>query len=595
MSNPFVPPKLDTPPRWPRRVWPGAVVLAVVLAMLLVPPFVIERWSAQYLMMMVTPVIAIAGAMVWWSRLAGVSRADRWAVIACFVIPFGILAGELAVQGIPPMAPAVYGVPFVLALWVGWLVVSVPFGPAVRRPGVFVAILVGWAAVACVRLESTDSHMVPELAWRWTPKPEDAFAVIKGQRQTAETKAGTIEVKPGDWAEFRGPNRDNRLTGVNLDPKRFGQAKELWKVPIGPGWGSFAVVGDRLFTMEQQGGNEAVVCLDADTGKLVWEHTYPAKFTDQNAGVGPRSTPTVSGGRVYSTGATGKLTCLDAATGKEIWTKDYAADADGWRPTTWWGYASAPLVRHGLAIVFTGNGKKGKGTTAFDADTGKVVWQAGKGYHGYSSAQMLTFAGVEQVLMASNYGIEAFDPKTGAVLWEHEWLQAQGNRTAQPAILGDGELLLGTGVGFLASRRLKVMKTDAGWQVQKVWQSVQPSPYYNDGVVHAGHYFGFSGAKFDCIDMADGQEKWSAGTRYGNGQVLLLADQNLLLISQERKSLTDDRVSVFLVEANPEEFVPVAELPTIRGKTWNQPVIAHGRHGRSWPAELARVVRVVDR
>lgn len=575
MTNPFVPPAVDEERRsWPVRFWPGVLVVAVMLAMLFVPSRFIERTSLLLVLFMLGPVFGVIGTLIWWIGFSRVPWADRLALPGLFLVPLGCFIAESVVSGLMPLAPLVYGMPLVLTLWSGWLLLSVPLPDRIRHVGVYASVLIGWVAFGLVRVEQTDADLVPNLTWRWNPRPEDAFSAMKDQRGKTVGNTSPIEVKVDDWAEFRGPNRDNTLTGVNLNAKRFAEAKELWKVPIGPGWGSFSVVGDRLFTQEQQAGNEAIVCLDANSGKQVWEHVYPAKFTEQIAGAGPRSTPMIHNGRVYATGATGKLKCLDAASGKEVWTADFVADAEGVLSN--WGFASSPLVLHGKVIVFTGGGKKGKGTTAFDAETGKVAWQAGKGWHGYSSAQTVSFSGVEQVLMASNYGLESFDPKSGKVLWEHEWLQAQGNRTTQPTIIGDGEVLLGTGIGFLATRRLKVTKSESGWDVQKVWESRRLSPYFNDGVTHKGYYYGFSGETFHCIDLTDGQEKWSVGAKYGNGQVLLLADQGLLVVSQAKRSL-DDIGSVFLLETNPEDHTELASFPSIKGKTWNHPVIAHSR------------------
>jgi outer membrane protein assembly factor BamB len=575
---------LENSRTWPVRVWPGLVIVAVMLLMLFVPPFFIERTKLLFDLLLLAPVFGMAAGLLWWLRYSRAPRFDRIGVTLLFLVPFLLFATELAVAGVRPMGPLIYGVPAVLTLWVAWLILSRPLPWGIQRFGLYAVVLLGWLGFATLRVEQTDADLVPNLTWRWLARPEDAFASRKAERGSAETKPtaangennaaqNAIRVNPGDWAEFRGPNRDNRLTGVNLDVTRFPKAKQLWKVPIGPGWGSFSVVGDRLFTQEQQGESEAIICLDANSGKQIWEHTYTAKFTEQIAGAGPRSTPTVHEGRVYSVGATGMLKCLEAATGSEVWTVGMIAAANAVRVE--WGFACSPLVTDGLVIVCTNAGATNKGLTAFDAKTGKVAWQAGQCTHGYSSAQKVSIGGVEQVLLASNYGLESFEPKTGRVLWEHEWFSS-GNRTTQPVVIGDGEFLLGTGVGILATRRLKVTKSETGWDVQKVWETRRMSPYYNDGVAYKGHYYGFSGNTFHCVDLADGQEKWSAGAKYGNGQVLLLADQGLLVVSQAKRSLTEVG-SVFVLEANPEDHTELANLPTIQGKTWNHPSIAHGR------------------
>lgn len=579
MSNPYLPPLLTDRPAFRPRVWPGVALLLVVLAMLLVPPFVpaLERTSTLFMLMMFAPIIGVAGAMLWWAAISRVPAVDRAAVLGLFLTPLILFSAEaVLIHGQAPFAPLIYGVPLVLLLWVGWLAVSLPLSGTARRVGVYTAVALGWLPLALVRVEQTDADLIPQFAWRWDLRPEDR---PRGEREKVDGSTEVVEVKPGDWAEFRGPNRDNVVRGVLLDVDAFGEPKLLWKKEMYPGWGSFAVAGDRLYTMEQQGSREVILCLDANTGKQIGDtHSYPAKFTEAIAGAGPRSTPTVSGGKVYAMGATGILTCLTAADLKPVWTADLVKDAGGVLPM--WGFASSPLVVRGLVIVYTG-GPNGKGVTAFDATDGKVKWQAGEGTHGYSSAQLVTFAGVEQVLMQSNYGVESFDPTTGAILWKSEWKLPQGNRTCQVPILGDGELLLGTGVGVLGTRRLKVTKGSAGaenkdWKVEVAWESNKLSPYFNDGVVYQGHYYGFSGKAFHCVDLSTGKEKWTVGARYGNGQVLLFADQGLLLVSEAKNSLTEVG-SVFLLKATPDDHDELSSFPSIKGKTWNHPSFAHGR------------------
>ena len=271
------------------RVWPGVLLLAGVLALLVVPAFVVERETLQFNLMTAAPLVAVGGALLWWVVVSRVTRFDRLAVSALFLVPLALLVGEQIALGRMPFAPLLYGVPFVLLLWVGWLVLSVPLSGGVRRVGVYVAVLLGWGLFGIVRADQADADLVPLLVWRWTPRAEDAFAA-RGERERVAA-VGAVEVKAGDWAEFRGPKRDGVVRGATLDPDTFASAKQIWKAPIGPGWGSFAVAGDRLYTIEQVGDQEAVVCLDANTGKQVGERsTYrPGSTTPKPASArGPR-------------------------------------------------------------------------------------------------------------------------------------------------------------------------------------------------------------------------------------------------------------------------------------------------------------------
>ena len=150
------------------------------------------------------------------------------------------------------------------------------------------------------------------------------------------------------------------------------------------------------------------------------------------------------------------------------------------------------------------------------------------------------------------------------MLWEHTW---PGDGIVQPALTADGDVLIGTGdaMGGIGMRRLAVARGPDGWTVEERWTSNGLKPYFNDFVVHKGHAYGFDGSILACIDLADGKRKWKGG-RYGNGQLVLLPDQDVLLVLSEEGELA-------LVKATPDKFTEVARIPAIEGKTWNHPVL----------------------
>jgi len=151
------------------------------------------------------------------------------------------------------------------------------------------------------------------------------------------------------------------------------------------------------------------------------------------------------------------------------------------------------------------------------------------------------------------------------VLWKHEW---SGDSIVQPAVLAGGDLLIGSGSGMAGNNgmlRLAVAHEPGGWTVKERWTSTGLKPYFNDFVVHEGHAFGFDGRILACIDLKDGERKWKGG-RYGNGQLILLRDQDLLLVLSEESELA-------LVKATPDQFTELARVPAIEGKTWNHPVL----------------------
>jgi outer membrane protein assembly factor BamB len=331
----------------------------------------------------------------------------------------------------------------------------------------------------------------------------------------------------------------------------------MWRRPVGPGWSSFAVRGNFFYTQEQRGNDEIVACYNLTTGEPVWRHRDPARFYESNAGAGPRATPTLSNGRVYTFGATGILNALNARDGSVIWSRNAASYTKTKVPM--WGFASSPLVVGNTVIVATSGV-----LAAYDAATGNPRWQGPADKGGYSSPQLATIDGVAQILLLNGEGVTSVSPADGKLLWKHEW---NGDGIVQPFVITGSDVLLGSGSGMAAVglRRVAVTHSDAGWSAEERWTSNGLKPYYNDFVVHKGHAFGFDGSILACVGIEDGKRKWKGG-RYGNGQLALLADQDLLLVLSEEGELA-------LVAAKPDQFTELARFKAIEGKTWNHPVL----------------------
>ena len=333
---------------------------------------------------------------------------------------------------------------------------------------------------------------------------------------------------------------------------------ELWRRPIGPGWSSFAVHGNFIYTQEQRGDDELVSSYNLSNGAPVWKHRDAVRFYESNGGAGPRATPTLSGGRVYTFGATGILNALDARDGSVVWSRNAASDTK--RKVPGWGFASSPLVVGDVVIVAAA------GTlAAYDVVTGDPRWFGPTGGFGYSSPHLSTIDGVAQVLLLNGEGAISVAPSDGTLLWKHAW---RCDSIVQPAITADGDVLIGSGSGIgieVGMRRIAVAHGPDGWIVKERWTSIGLKPYFNDFVIHKGHAFGFDGSILACIDLEDGKRKWKGG-RYGHGQLVLIPDQDLLLVLSEEGELA-------LVKAAPDQFTELARFPAIEGKTWNHPVL----------------------
>jgi outer membrane protein assembly factor BamB len=363
---------------------------------------------------------------------------------------------------------------------------------------------------------------------------------------------------PADWPGFRGADRDGIVRGARIETDWSRKPPvELWRRPIGPGWSSFAVHGSLFYTQEQRGDQEIVAAYNVMTGEPVWKHRDAARFWESNGGAGPRGTPTLSHGRVYTFGATGILNALDANTGAVVWSRNAAADTGATTPS--WGFASSPLVVNDFVVV-AASGR----LAAYDVNTGKQRWLGPPSGGSYSSPHLMTIGGVTQILLVSGNGVASFAVADGTPLWQHAWA---GVPILQPGQTPDGDVLITTGdmMGGVGTRRIAVAQTDGGWTVEERWTSSALKPYFNDFVVHKGHAFGFDGSILACIDLQDGRRKWKGG-RYGHGQIVLLKDQDVLLVLSEEGELA-------LVAAESDQFTELARFPAIDGKTWNHPVL----------------------
>jgi len=294
---------------------------------------------------------------------------------------------------------------------------------------------------------------------------------------------------------------------------------------VGPAWSSFAVGDGLIYTQEQRGDFEVVSCYKAATGKPVWIHRDTARFWESNGGAGPRATPSLKDGRVYTLGATGIVNALDADTGAVIWTHNAASDTKTKVPG--WGFAGSPLVLDDTVIV-AASGR----LIAYDLTTGEQRWSGPKDAGGtYGSPQLFTIGGVPQVVLQAGNGPISVSPSDGKVLWRHAW---SGAPMLQPAMSPDGALFVTTGdmSGGAGTRKLAIAKGPDGWKADEVWTSNGLKPYFNDIAIHNGHAYGFDGGILSCIDLQDGKRKWKGG-RYGHGQLILLSGQDLLLILSE--------------------------------------------------------------
>jgi hypothetical protein len=556
------------PPQWP-RVWPAAVLVGLYWAVFLVCRFVEMSIFVRFMIVLVSLGLLALLFTVWWFLQRRVPLAERLLGFGV-AVGGGFVAAPLCDPTLFPFALVLTALPWVVTAWTVWLILARKAQAAVRGFGLVAVLALTWGAFTQMRMNGLNGDVQADLRWRWSPTAEDLYRAELARRQQqpgpAEPAGQPLSQRPGDWPGFRGPDRDGAARGVTIATDwDKSQPRPVWRQRVGPAWSSVAVVGDRLFTQEQRGAAEAVVCLDAASGREVWAHEDVTRFWDGQAGAGPRATPTFADGRLYTLGGTGILNCLDAATGARQWWHDLTADAGAKKPI--WGFSSSPLVVRARVIVFA-EGEGDKRLLAYRTGTGSPAWTAAAGQNSYSSPQLASFEGEAQVLFLGDQGLTAVDPVSGAVRWEYAVPAPGSMRSVQPHPVAPTQVLVGSENDF-GTALLDLTRARDTWTPARRWASRSMKPSYNDFVVHDGFLYGFDGGIFGCIDLQSGGRRWRGG-RYGHGQVLLLPDQPLLLVLSE----TGEAV---LVAANPDRLEELGRFQAIEGKTWNHPVIAHGR------------------
>lgn len=485
-----------------------------------------------------------------WSRFLPWLVAGSWIAVTIALISY------LGATQIPlPYFCALFVLNTLWLPWLAWL----PYSPGRWLVKFVVLALLIAAAFLFPRLidvPGLTGEGWPEFVWRAERKPPEGAA----------ESAGLTDFPQGptaDTAQYRGPGRLGVYDAVRLDPDwEKHPPRLLWRRSVGIGWSSFAVVGDYAITQEQRGDDECVVCYRLRTGEPCWVHADRVRFDSSLGGPGPRATPTVDRGRVYSVGATGLLNCLDGATGKTVWSKEILADNHAENIAH--GVCASPLLLDEKVIVCP-TGAGGPSLVAYHRDTGERIWQGGTDQASYGSPVLTKLAGEPQILLMTSAGAASHNPKTGQLLWRFEWTNSVQVNCAQPiAFPKEDKVLLTSGYGT-GGVLLKVSRSgDGGWSPQEDWTTRSLKTKFTSAVQHAGFAYGLDDGVLACVALADGKQKWKRG-RYGHGQVVLVNDW--LLVQAESGE-------VIAVEATPTELNDRGRIPALDGKTWNYPALA---------------------
>jgi len=361
-------------------------------------------------------------------------------------------------------------------------------------------------------------------------------------------------VRASDWPHWRGP----KWTGISeekgwLTTWPQGGPKKLWTVRVGSGFSSVAVADGRVYTMGNTGNTDTVWCLKAETGEVVWKHSYPCPG-EFGGYPGPRATPTVDGNRVYTMSGAGHLLCLDAKSGDVIWAKSTMTDLKGRTPGAWWGFSCSPFIDGDLLIVPVGP------TVALKKATGEIVWSSGDYKASYATAYAFDFNGQRLVAVFNAFGLVVVAETDGKEIGKLAWQTSYDVNAVTPIVSGD-KIFISSGYGVGCAL---VQITAEGLKV--VWRNRDMKNHFNSCVLWDGHLYGMDENQLRCMEFETGAVKWSERST-GKGS-LIIADGKIIAMS--------DSGDLIVAEAVPTGFKPLARAKVLGGLCWTTPALANG-------------------
>jgi outer membrane protein assembly factor BamB len=366
----------------------------------------------------------------------------------------------------------------------------------------------------------------------------------------------------GDWPQYRGPDRLGTSSEAGLLASwPEGGPPIVWRRPIGGGYSSVVGMGDRLYTMEATADEEAVLALEAASGKTAWRVPVGPFVQAELGDGGPRSTPAVAGEMVIAISSQGRLVALTAAAGELLWEKDLTE----WGPVPRFGYAMSPLVDGELVIVESGDRQKEPGVLAFDRESGELRWSALEGPTGYTSPVVTTIGGVRQYLFSRFTEVVSLSVD-GEVLWRHETTPHAA--IPMPVLVEPNRIFISSSEDSFGGLLLTVTRDGDEFHAVESWSQRLMRNHFNSSVAVGEFLFGFDNGTLRCLDAANGERRWSK-RGFGKGS---------LIAARDRLFVLGDAGAVALVHADPTTYQETGRLQlTTGGRAWTEPSLANGR------------------
>lgn len=369
-----------------------------------------------------------------------------------------------------------------------------------------------------------------------------------------------------DWPQWRGPQRDGVASGVALPQTWPANLTKKWQIEVGVGYASPLVVADKIFLHARKAEQEAVYCLNASDGKIVWQKSYPAPYELNFAAVahgkGPKATPVFNNGKLFTFGISGIVSCFEAATGELKWRKEFSKKFAQTSPA--FGVSMSPLVEDNMLIVHAGGPSKGA-LMALDIATGETKWSWEGDGPGHASPIVLTAYGVKQVVtQTQNYciGVALAD---GKLLWQLPFTTDYDQNSVTPLVYKDLIIISGLDKGTSA---LRLSKSGNAWRAEQVWHNAELSMYMSSPVLAGDLLYGLTDKRrgqYFCLDAATGKALWTSEGRQGENAALLNVNGVLFLLNNAGEMI--------IAKPSAKAFEPIAKYDVSTSATWAHPAI----------------------
>jgi outer membrane protein assembly factor BamB len=391
--------------------------------------------------------------------------------------------------------------------------------------------------------------------------------------------AGAADYEGSDWPHWLGPARDSISREVGWRAQWEGEPPIAWTAKVGTGFSAIVVADGRAYVMgnanrpDRGSYYDTVWCLDALTGRTIWEHSYPGRLVNRMHEGGPSSTPALHDGKLYTLGKVGQIYCLDAMSGSVVWEADLGKLLDIEVPE--WGFTSSPLIDADHVMFQAG------ATIALNRHDGRVVWTSTPRKPAYGTPAPLVVGGRKMLASLNSDGLSMIDASSGREIGFHEWETSYDTNATTPIISGD-TVFVSTGY-HKGCALLKVEPTGALSLVYRNDRRGQTmSNHFNNSVLIDGHLYGFDGNSHQsrtvalvCMELSSGKEKWRQ-LGYGCGSLIgsvapgqAKNEATLIILSEDGRLVT--------ARATPSGFRPISQAQVLGGKCWTMPTLSHGR------------------